>query len=154
MSSSASLLNIDSSQIAERLIVGRRGSIFTAFIIGAISGCWIAYILLYPFSSLPIPRYTLVVVVVLGWYIDYFARSMPDRLGILLGSSLIAYAVAFVAFTLPALIGIYQDPIVKRTVYLQGLRQVFIFTMPAVILLITGTLGAYVLSRTYDELTR
>lgn len=79
---------------------------------------------------------------------------MLDRLGILLGSSIMAYAVAFILFTYPALAGLYGDPIVARSLYLQGLKQAFIFTMPVAVLLITGTLGFYVLSRTYKELTR
>lgn len=137
-----------------RLMSGRLGSAFAALAIGVITGCWIAYVLLYSLSSLPLPRYTLGAVVLLGWYVNHFARSMLDRMAILFGSSLVAYVTAFVAYTLPGILGWVSDPLVQRSLYLRGLRQVFIFTTPAFVLLIVGTFVTYVSSEAYAEITR
>lgn len=135
----------------KQFVHSRRGSVFATLSVGVITGCWIAYALLYSLSSLSLPRYTLGGVVLLGWYVDYFARSMLDRIGILLGSVLVAYVTAFVAYTLPALLGWYSDPIRERLLYLSALRQVFLFTLPALVLLIFGTLCAYMLGNIYRE---
>jgi hypothetical protein len=135
----------------ERLVNSRRGSVLAALSVGVITGCWIAYALLYPLSSLPLPRYTLVSVALLGGYIDYFARSMLDRIGILIGAVIVAFITAFVVYTLPASLGWHSDPILQRTLFISGLKQVSIFTLAALVLLIGGTLGAYILRNVYRE---
>jgi len=137
-----------------RLAAGWRGSALVTLGVGVTVGCWVAYALLYPFSGFPIPQYSMAVALALGWYVDYFARSMADRLAILVGAAVVAYLLAYVAFTLPALAGWYTEPLVRRSLYLQGLKRTFLFTAPAVVLLVVGTLGTYVVRRTYDEVTR
>lgn len=136
----------------QRFVYSRQGSVLATLSVGAITGCWIAYALLYPLSSLPLPKYALAGVILLGWYIDHFARSMLDRIIILLGSVLVAFITAFVVYTLPALLGWYSDPILQRTLYITGLKKVSIFTLAALVLLIAGTLSAYVLRNAYREI--
>lgn len=152
----ASLLEADEADADgawERFVNSRRGSAFATLSVGVITGCWITYVLLYPLSSLPLPRYALAGVVALGWYVDYFARSMLDRIVVLFGSVLVASVTAFVAYTLPASLGWHADPVLRRALYLDGLKQVSIFTLGALVLLVAGTLGAYVLRNAYREIT-
>lgn len=144
---------LEADSVWERLVNSRRGSVLATLLVGAITGCWIAYALLYPLSSLPLPRYAMVGVALLGVYIDYFARSMLDRIGILIGSVIVAFVTAFAVYTLPALLGWYSDPILRRTLFISGLKQVSIFTLAALVLLIGGTLGAYILRNVYRELS-
>jgi len=122
--------------------------------VGFVAGCWIAFALLYPLSSLPLPRYTMVWIVLLGPYVDYYAGSMLDRILLLLGAVVVAFVVAFAAFTFPALAGWHSDPIAVRSLYLTGLRRAFLFTLPAAVLLVVGTFAFYLIRQTYLEVTR
>ncbi|AEN06948.1 hypothetical protein Halar_3341 [halophilic archaeon DL31] len=138
----------------QRLVHGRRGSVFATLLVGIASGCWIAYILVYPVSSLPLNKYTLAGTFVLGFYADYYAESMLDRLLTVFGASMVAFGVGFVGYAFPALVGWYSDPLVQRAIYLSGLRETFLFTLLGMTLLIVGTFGSYVLRNTYEEVTR
>ncbi|GAA5066143.1 hypothetical protein ACFFQF_18800 [Haladaptatus pallidirubidus] len=136
------------------LLTGRRESAFIALLIGFITGCWIGYVLIYPISSLPLPRYTLVSVILLGAYIDYVTRSMLDRLLIVFAASLIAFVIGFVVYTFPALVGWYNTVLIQRSLYLSGLRKTFLFALLAMTLLLMGTLISYIIRNTYAEVTR
>lgn len=133
---------------------GRRGSAFATLLVGTITGCWIAYVLIYPISSLPLHRYTLAGVIGLGFYADYYAESMFDRLVTVFGASLVAFVVGFIGYAFPALVGWYTEPAVQRGIYLSGLRDTFLFSLVATTLLVLGTFGSYVLRNTYEEVTR
>lgn len=137
-----------------RAIRGRRGSALATLLVGITTGCWVAYVLVYPVSSLPLPKYTLAGVFVLGFYADFYAESMLDRLLTVFAASTVAFVVGFVGYAFPALVGWYSDPVVRRAIYLSGLRETFLFTLLAMTLLIVGTFGAYVLRNTYAEITR
>jgi len=137
-----------------RFARGRRGSALATLLIGTSTGCWIAYVLVYPVSSLPLHRYTLAGVFLLGFYADYYAESMLDRLLTVFGASLVAFVVGFVGYAFLALVGWYGDPLVRRAIYLSGLRETFLFTLLGMTLLIVGTFGSYVLRNTYEEIVR
>lgn len=136
------------------VVRGRRGSVLAALLVGITTGCWVAYVLIYPVSSLPLHKYTLVGVVGLGFYVDYYAESMFDRLMTVFGGSLVAFVTGFAGYAFPALVGWYNDPAVQRGIYLSGLRDAFLFTLLAITLLTLGTFGSYVLRNTYEEVTR
>lgn len=140
--------------MVQRITRGRRGSVLATLLIGIATGCWIAYVLVYPVSSLPFHKYTLAGVFVLGFYADYYAESMLDRLVTVFGASVVAFVVGFGGYAFPALVGWYSDPVVRRAIYLSGLRETFLFTLVAMTLLIAGTFGSYVLRNTYEEITR
>lgn len=123
-------------------------------LVGFVAGCWVGYVLVYPVSSLPLPRFTVVGVVLLGVYLDLAAETMLDRLLAILGAGVFAYATGFAVYAFPALVGWYTDPVVQRGIYLSGLREGFIFALLAATLLLVGTFGSYVLRNTYAELTR
>lgn len=135
-------------------LTGYLRSAGATLLVGFVSGCWVGYVLIYPVSSIPLPRYTVTGVVSLGYYVDYFARSMLDRLLIVFSASVLAFAVGFVVYSFPALAGWFEDPVVRRSLYLSGLREVFLFTLLAMTLLLAGTFGSYVLRNAYAELTR
>lgn len=137
-----------------RLSSGRTGSALATLLVGVTAGCWVGYVLVYPVSSLPLPKYTLAGVVVLGYYLDYFAESMLGRLLTVFGAAAIAYVVGFSGYAFPALVGWYTEPVVRRTLYLSGLREAFLFTMMAMILLLLGTFVSYIARNTYAEVTR
>lgn len=137
-----------------RLSSGRTGSALATLLVGVTAGCWVGYVLVYPVSSLPLPKYTLAGVVVLGYYLDYFAESMLGRLLTVFGAAAIAYVVGFSGYAFPALVGWYTEPVVQRTLYLSGLRQAFLFTMMAMVLLLLGTFVSYIARNTYAEMTR
>lgn len=137
-----------------RTIRGRRGSVLATLLVGITTGCWVAYVLVYPVSSLPLPKYTLAGVFVLGFYADYYAESMLDRLLTVFAASIVAFVVGFVGYAFPALVGWYSEPVVRRAIYLSGLRETFLFTLLGMTLLIVGTFGAYILRNTYEEFTR
>jgi len=136
------------------LLTGRLGAAATTLLVGFTSGCWVAYVLVYPVSSLPLPKYTLAATLVLGVYVDYAADSMLSRIGIVLGGTLVAYVTGFVWYSLPALLGWYTNPVTQRALYLSGLRETFIFTLVAMTLLFTGTFVAYIVRNAYEEITR
>ncbi|MEF8801624.1 MAG: hypothetical protein V5A38_01075 [Halolamina sp.] len=138
----------------QRAVRGQRGSALATLLIGIITGCWVAYVLIYPVSSLGLPKYTLAGVFVLGFYADFYAESMLNRLLTVFAASIVAYVVGFVGYAFPALVGWYSDPFVRRAIYLSGLRETFLFSLLAMTLLIVGTFGAYVLRNTYEEATR
>jgi len=140
--------------LASRLSSGRTGGAFATLLVGVTAGCWVGYVLVYPVSSLPLPRYTLVGVVVLGYYLDYFAESMLGRLLAVFGASAVAYVVGFSGYAFPALVGWYADPVVRRSLYLSGLREAFLFAMMAMTLLLLGTFVSYIVRNTYAEITR
>lgn len=138
----------------QRVARGRRGSVLATLLVGITTGCWVAYVLVYPVSSLPLHKYTLASVFALGFYADYYAESMLDRLVTVFGASIAAFVVGFGGYAFPALVGWYSDPIVRRAIYLSGLRDTFLFTLLGMTLLITGTFGSYVLRNTYEEFAR
>lgn len=117
------------------------------------AGCWVGYALIYPVSSLPLPRYTLVGVVVLGVYLDTVAETMLERLLAVFGSGVGSYAIGVTIYALPGLLNWYSDPVVRRSLYLTGLRKAFIFGLLATTLLLFGTFLSYVLRNAYDELS-
>ena len=138
----------------DRLLAGRRGSALVALLVGFTTGCWVGYALVYPVSSLPLPRYTVVGVVVLGVYVDYLARSMLDRLLVAFGASFVAYVAGFAVYAFPALVGWYDTALARRSLYLSGLRETFLFALLAMMLLLTGTFLSYIVRNTYAEVTR
>lgn len=138
----------------QRTVRGRRGSVLATVLVGIITGCWVAYVLVYPVSSLPLPKYTLAGIFLLGFYADFYAESMLDRLLTVFAASTVAFIVGFVGYAFPALVGWYSDPLVRRAIYLSGLRETFLFTLLAMTLLIVGTFGSYILRNTYEEFTR
>jgi hypothetical protein len=140
--------------VAQRLVRGRTASALAALLTGVVAGCWVAYVLVYPVSSLPLPKYTLAGVVVLGYYLDYFAESMLGRLLTVFVASGVAYVVGFAGYAFPALVGWYTDPGVQRSIYLSGLRRAFLFSLMAMTLLLAGTFISYILRNSYAELTR
>jgi hypothetical protein len=140
--------------LVDRLTVGRTGSALTVVLVGVTAGCWVGYALVYSLSGLWLPQYTLVVVVVLGFYVDYLAESMLDRVVTLLGSALVAYLTGFGVFTLPALVGWYTDPVLRRALYLSGLKRTFVVWGAGFVLLVAGTFVSYILRGTYAEVTR
>ena len=142
------------ASLAGRLSRGRTGSAFTTLLAGVTAGCWVAYVLIYPVSSLPLPKYTLAGVFVLGYYVDYFAESMLGRLLTVFAASGVAFVVGFVGYAFPALVGWYADPVVQRSLYLSGLREVFLFSLMAMTLLLVGTFISYLSRNTYAEITR
>lgn len=137
-----------------RLSSGHTGSLLAALSVGVTAGCWVAYVLVYPVSSLPLPKYTLAGVVFLGYYIDYFAESMLGRLLTVFVASGVAYVVGFVGYAFPALVGWYSNPVVQRSLYFSGLREGFLFSLVAMTLLLAGTFMSYILRNSYTELTR
>jgi hypothetical protein len=142
------------TSLALRLSSGRTGSAFVTLLVGVVAGCWVGYVLVYPVSSLPLPRYTLAGVVVLGYYLDYFAESMLARLLTVFGASAVAYVVGFAGYAFPALVGWYADPLVRRSLYFSGLREAFLFSLMAMTLLLVGTFVSYIARNTYAEFTR
>ncbi|WP_373190044.1 hypothetical protein [Halolamina sp.] len=126
----------------------------TVLLVGLTAGCWVGYVLVHPISSLPLPKFTVVGVVLLGVYIDAAADTMQERLFGVIIAGLISYVTGFVVYAFPALVGWYTDPIVRRTVYLTGLREVFLFALLAGTLLLTGTFISYIGRNTYEEITR
>lgn len=127
---------------------------FVTALVGVTSGCWVAYALVYPVSSLPVPRYSLVGVVVLGGYVDAAARSMLDRVSMVVGAAVLTYGTGFVGYAFPALVGWIDEPVVRRALYVSGLRRAFVFSLLATTLLLLGTFVAYVGRNTYAEFTR
>ncbi|MFB6221095.1 MAG: hypothetical protein ABEH90_06615 [Halolamina sp.] len=130
-----------------------RMSLITA-LVGFTAGCWVGYVLVYPVSSLPLPKYTVVGVVVLGVYLDIAADTMLERLLATVGAGVVAYATGVVVYAFPAVVGWYTDPVVQRTLYLSGLRRGFIFALLAATLLLMGTFVSYIARNTYAEFTR
>ncbi|NHX37955.1 MULTISPECIES: hypothetical protein [Halolamina] len=126
----------------------------TVLLVGVVAGCWVGYVLVHPVSSLPLPRFTVVGVVVLGIYIDMAAEQMGERLFGVVAAGFISYVVGFVVYAFPALMGWYADPVVRRAIYFRGLREVFIFALLAATLLLVGTFVSYILRNTYAEITR
>jgi len=142
------------TSLATRLSRGRTGSALATLLTGVTAGCWVAYVLVYPVSSLPLPKYTLAGIVVLGYYVDYFAESMLGRLLSVFVASGVAFVVGFVGYAFPALVGWYTDPGVQRSLYLSGLRDVFLFALMAMTLLLAGTFLSYLGRNVYTEVTR
>lgn len=138
----------------DRPLAGRRGSALVALLVGFTAGCWVGYALVYPVSSLPLPRYTVVGIVALGAYVDYFARSMLDRLLVVFGASFVAYAAGFAVYAFPALLGWYDTELARRSLYLSGLRETLLFALLAMTLLLTGTFVSYIVRNAYAEITR
>lgn len=132
----------------------RLGGAFAVLLVGITTGCWVAYVLIYPVSSIPLPQYTIAGVVVLGYYLDYFVESMLERLLSVFVASAVAFLTGFGGYSFPALVGWYSAPAVRRSVYLSGLRETFLFTLLAMTLLLTGTILSYILRNTYAEVTR
>lgn len=126
----------------------------TIFLVGLTAGCWVGYVLVYPVSSLPLPKYSVVATVLLGGYLDAAAETMEDRLLGVLAAGLLSYVTGFVIYAFPALIGWYSDPLVTRSLYLSGLREAFIFALLAGTLLLVGTFISYIGRNTYAEITR
>lgn len=126
----------------------------TVLLVGFTTGCWVGYVLVYPVSSIPLPRFTVLGVVLLGGYIDAAADTMQQRLFGVLLAGVIGYLTGFVVYTFPALVGWYADPVVRRALYLTGLREVFIFALLAGTLLLLGTFVSYIVRNTYEEITR
>lgn len=154
MSVSADSESATTGRSVAELLVGWRAVVFTAVLVGFVSGCWVGYVLVYPVSSVPLPKYTLAATVLLGVYVDYFADSMLRRIGIVIAASVVAYATAFVWYAFPALLGWYPSVATQRAMYFSGLRESFIFTLLAMTLLFTGTFVAYILRNVYAEVTR
>lgn len=125
-----------------------------ALLVGVTAGCWVGYVLVYPVSSLPLPRYTVAGVVVLGGYVDYYAESMLQRFLVAFGAVLVAFATGFAVYAFPALVGWFSSPAVRRAIYLSGLRRAFLFTLLAMTLLLLGTFVSYVGRNLYAEITR
>lgn len=123
-------------------------------LVGVTTGFWVGYVLVFPVSSLPLPRFTVVGVVALGIYLDVAASSMEERLLGVLAAGVLSYVTGFVVYAFPALVGWYADPIVRRAVYLTGLREAFIFALLAGTLLLVGTFCSYIGRNTYAEFTR
>ena len=126
----------------------------TVLLVGFTTGCWVGYVLVYPVSSIPLPRFTVLGVVLLGGYIDAAADTMQQRLFGVLLAGVIGYLTGFVVYAFPALVGWYADPLVRRALYLSGLREVFIFALLAGTLLLLGTFVSYIVRNTYEEITR
>lgn len=126
----------------------------TVALVGITAGCWVGYVLVYPVSSLPIPKYTVAGVVLLGVYLDAAAETMGDRLFGTLLAGLVSYVVGFAVYAFPALVGWYSDPLVARSLYFSGLREGFIFALLAGTLLLVGTMVSYVGRNAYSEFTR
>ena len=126
----------------------------TVLLVGFTTGCWVGYVLVYPVSSIPLPRFTVLGVVLLGGYIDAAADTMQQRLFGVLLAGVIGYLTGFVVYAFPALVGWYADPLVQRALYLSGLREVFIFALLAGTLLLLGTFVSYIVRNTYEEITR
>lgn len=126
----------------------------TVLLVGTTAGCWVGYVLVYPVSSLPLPRFTVVGTVVLGAYLDAAAETMEDRLLGALAAGLVSYVTGFVVYAFPALVGWYTDPVITRSLYLSGLREAFIFALLSGTLLLVGTFMSYIVRNTYAEITR
>lgn len=126
----------------------------TTLLVGVTAGCWVGYVLIYPVSSLPLPKFSVVATVVLGVYIDAAAETMGDRLLATFAAGVVSFVTGFVVYAFPALVGWYADPVVKRSLYFSGLREVFIFALLAGTLLLVGTFASYILRNTYREMTR
>lgn len=127
---------------------------FTVLLVGLTAGCWVGYVLVHPISSVPLPRFTVVGVVLLGIYVDAAADTMQERLFGVIVAGLISYVTGFVVYAFPALVGWYADPVVRRALYLTGLREAFIFALLAGTLLLTGTFVSYIGRNVYEEVTR
>lgn len=125
-----------------------------SLLVGVTAGCWVGYIVVYPVSSLPLSRYTVVLVAGLGAYVDRLARSMLNRLLVAVGAAAVAYVVGVCVAAFPALVGWYADPAVRRALYFTALRETFPFGLLAMTLLLTGMFASYVLRNAYAELTR
>jgi len=125
-----------------------------AGLVGVTAGCWVGYVLVYPVSSLALPRYTVAGVVVLGVYLDRVAGSMAQRLGAVLGAGAVAFATGWTVYALPALVGWFDTPAVQQAIYLRGLRRGFLFALLALTLLFLGTFCSYVGRNVYAEATR
>lgn len=126
----------------------------TVLLVGLTAGCWVGYVLVHPISSVPLPRFTVVGVVLLGIYVDAAADTMQERLFGVIVAGLISYVTGFVVYAFPALVGWYADPVVRRALYLTGLREAFIFALLAGTLLLTGTFVSYIGRNVYEEITR
>lgn len=126
----------------------------TVLLVGTTAGCWVGYVLVYPVSSLALPRFTVVGTIVLGAYLDAAAETMGDRLLGTLAAGLVSYVTGFVVYAFPALVGWYTDPVITRALYLSGLREAFIFAFLAGTLLMVGTFVSYIVRNTYAEITR
>lgn len=126
----------------------------TVLLVGFTAGCWVGYVLVYPVSSLPLPKYSVAATVVLGLYLDAAAETMGDRLLGTLAAGVLSYATGFAVYAFPALVGWYTDPLVTRSLYLSGLREAFIFALLAGTLLLVGAFVSYIVRNTYDEITR
>ncbi|MFB6299553.1 MAG: hypothetical protein ABEH65_04765 [Halobacteriales archaeon] len=137
-----------------RLTIGRIGGLAITVLVGIISGLWVGYILIYPYATLPVPQHTLGIVLLLGIYIDRFAETMLDRIVMLFSAAVIAFIIGAFVFSLPALLGLFGNPIVQQTVYINGLRRALIYTLPVVVLLLAGTFTAYLFRNILAELTR
>lgn len=140
--------------IAQRVVSHRFLPVAVTVLVGLLTGFWVGYALIYPFSSLPLPRFAFAGVFVFGIFLDYYARSMMGRLAMLFGAAFLAYIVAFVVFSMPALLGWYTDPSIRQGVYLAGLKRTFLFWTGALMLLIAGTFGSYVVRGSIIEFTR
>ena len=137
-----------------RLLTGHSESALVVLLVGFTTGCWVGYVLIYPISSLPLPQYTLIGVILFGVYVDYVARSMLGRLLMIFGASSVAFVTGFVVYAFPALVGWYDTVLIQRSLYLSGLRETFLFTLLAMTLLIMGTFLSYIVRNTYNEMTR
>lgn len=145
---------VTDTSLTLRLSSGRTGSVFATLLVGITAGCWIGYALVYPVSSLPLPRYTLASVVILGYYLNYFSESMLEQLLTVFGASAVTCVVGFTGYAFPALVGWYRDPVVQRSLYFSGLKKALLFSMMAMTLLLIGTFISYVVRNTYAEVTR
>lgn len=140
--------------IAQRVVSNRFLPFVVTVLVGLLTGFWVGYALIYPYSSLPIPRFAFGGVFVFGLFIDYYSRSMMERIVMLFGAAFIAYVAAFIVFSLPALLGWYTDPSIRQGVYLAGLKRTFLFWTGSLMLLIAGTFGSYIIRGSFIELTR
>ena len=139
----------------EQVLAKRRVRVpLTVLLVGTTAGCWVGYVLVYPVSSLPLPKFTVVGTVALGVYLDVAAETMHDRLIGAGVAGFLSFVTGFVVYAFPALVGWYADPIVRRSLYLSGLRQAFIFALLAGTLLLVGAFVSYILRNTYAEVTR
>lgn len=80
------------------------------------------FMLVYPVSSLPFPKLTVVAMVALGVYLDVAADTMHDRLIGAVVAGLLSFVARFAVYAFPALVGWYGDPIARRSLYFSGLR--------------------------------
>lgn len=126
----------------------------TVALVGITAGFWVGYVMVHPVSSLPLPRFTVVGATALGVYLDVSAETMQDRLVGVVAAGALGYVVGFLVYAFPAVVGWYGDPIVRRTIYLTGLREAFIFALLGATLLLVGTFVSYIVRNAYEEITR